>query len=165
MTYLVYIAFAAILLLIGLSIKESFYDKRQISGCIITGDVVTLQKIFERIHQTCQIISFDYQKNPINFLNVKEFTSSEVGPMNLAYPKNWEGPYVEDNLEVQGKAYQVVRTKQGYFIIPGDGVVLPNGKKLGSEVPIDETTDIMALTQDNQSLNYNGKALAAPLNL
>lgn len=165
MTYLVYIGFAAILAFIGLSIKESFYDKRQISGCIIVDDVAKLQKIFERIHQTCQIISFDYQKNPINFLNVKEFTSSEVGPMNLAHPKNWQGPYVQDNLEVQGVAYQVVRTKQGHFIIPGDGVVLPNGKKLGSEVPIDENTDISALTKDNQPLNYHGKALAALLKL
>jgi hypothetical protein len=85
--------------------------------------------------------------------------------MNLARPKNWQGPYVEDNLEVQGIAYQVMRTKQGYFIIPGDGVVLPNGKKLGSDVPIDENTDILALTQDKQSLNYQGKALAAPLKL
>ena len=165
MTYLVYIGFAAILIFIGLSIKESFYHERQISGCIMADDVVKLQKIFEKIHQTCQIISFDYQKNPINFLNVKEFTSSEVGPMNLVYPKKWQGPYVQDNPEVQGKAYQVVKTKQGHFIIPGDGVVLPNGKKLGSDLPIDENTDIQALTQDKQPLNYQGRALAASLKL
>ncbi len=164
-TYLVYIGFAAILIFIGFSIKESFYRERQIGGCIMADDVTKLQKIFEKIHQTCQIISFDYHKNPINFLNVKEFTSSEVGPMNLAYPQKWQGPYVEDNPEVQGKAYQVIRTKQGHFIVPGDGVVLPNGKKLGSDVPIDENTDIPVLTQDKQPLNYKGRALAASLHI
>ncbi len=165
MTYVVYLGFAAILIFIAISIGESFYRERQISGCIIADDVVNLQKIFEKIHQDCRILSFDYQKNPINFLNVKAFTSSEVGPMNLTYPNKWQGPYVEDNPEVQGKAYQVVRTKLGHFIIPGDGVVLPDGKKLGSDVPIDENTDIAALTLEKQPLNYQGRALAAPLKL
>src|SRR5262245_19149557 len=109
MTYLVYIGFVAILIFIGISVKESLYRTQEISGCIIADDVVKLQKIFGEIHRTCHIISFDYQKNPINFLNVKAFTSSEVGPMNLAYPDKSQGPYVEDNLEVQGIAYQVVR--------------------------------------------------------
>jgi len=163
--YLVYLGFAVILIFIAFSIKESFYRKRQISGCIIAYDVKKLQKIFEDIHQTCRIISFDYQKNPINFLNVKSFTSSEVGPMNLAYPEKWQGPYLADNLEVQGIAYQVVRTKNGHFIIPGDGVVLPKGKKIGLDLSIDENTDISALVLNKQPLNYKGRALAAPLKL
>lgn len=165
MTYLVYVLFASILVFIAFSIKESFYDKRQLSGVIMAADVAKLQKIFEDIHQSCRIISFDYKKNPINFLNVKAFTSSEVGPMNLADPKGWQGPYILDNPEMQGIAYQVIRTKQGHFIIPGDGVVLPDGKKLGSDLLIDENTDIAALTLDKKPLNYQGKALAAPLNL
>lgn len=163
--YVVYLAFAVILVFVGLSIKESFYHERQISGTVIANDVQKLQKIFEDIHKTCRILSFDYPKNPINFLNVQTFTSSEVGSMNLAHPKKWQGPYVEDNLEVQGIAYQVVRTKKGYFITPGDGVTLPNGKKVGSDIPIDENTDISALVQPGQPFNFKGRALAAPLKL
>ena len=62
---------------------------------MIAQEVVQLRDIFHRIHKTCVIIDFDEQKNHINFLNVEKFTGSEVGPMNLAHPEKWEGPYLE----------------------------------------------------------------------
>ena len=72
---------------------------------IIDRDVKELKSILERIDKECKILSFDYQKNRINFLNVKSFSGSEVGSINLAFPKKWEGPYLLDNPTYQEKEY------------------------------------------------------------
>ena len=143
----------------------SRYQGSEIVGDIIDSDVKKLVVIFEQINNTCIISSFDYQKNPINFLNVERFTGSEVGPMNLVHPDKWEGPYVKDNLTVQSIEYQVVRTKFGYFITPGEGVVLPNGKIIGKDIILDESADILKMAGDENYLRYNNEPLAAQLSL
>ncbi len=150
---------------VGIFIYLSFWvfkkSSKQVTLDMMSQDVQTLKGIFDRIQMTCKIIDFDYQKNPINFLNVEEFTGSEVGPMNLAYPENWEGPYVPDNPTMQALEYQIVKTKQGYFITPGDGVTLPNGKVIGKDIPLDENADMATVIKND--LTVSGKVLAAPI--
>ncbi len=142
-----------------------FYENKRDAGIEISGDIAHLVSIFKKIDKDCGILSFDYQKNPIDFLTVTKFVSSEIGSMNLAYPQNWKGPYVDDNPEMQAKMYQVVRTKQGYFITPGDGVKLPNGKVIGKDIILDENADIFSMMGNQNELLYKDKALAAPLTL
>jgi hypothetical protein len=151
--------------LIVVTYFSSRYKTKETTGILIAQDIARLSEIFQRIHEQCKILSFDYQKNPINFLNNISFVSSEVGPMNLANPEGWKGQYVDDNPTIQGKEYQIVRTKQGYFITPGEGVWLPNGKVIGKDIMLDENTDIPALMRDKNGLQFEGKALAAPLPL
>ena len=151
--------------LFGISLFNFFKTSDEVTGSVIAQDIAKLAQIFGTIHARCHIINFDYQKNPINFLNVKEFRSSEVGSMNLGYPKRWQGPYLDDNLAVQGKQYQVVRTNQGYFITPGEGVELPNGKVIGKNIILDENANISAMMQDRNALSYKGYPLAARMNL
>lgn len=153
------------LTLVSLFIVMSFFtfkrSSKQLTIDIMVEDINNLKGIFDRIQATCRIISFDYQKNRINFLNVGEFVGSEVGPMNLAYPDKWKGPYVRDNPTMQTLEYQVVRTKKGYFVTPGDGVELPNGKIIGKDIQLTENTDIEQLMKTD--LLIEGKALAAPI--
>ncbi len=78
-------------------------------------------------------------------------------------PEKWEGPYLNRNLVFEGKEYQVVRTNKGYFITPGEGVTLPNGTTIGKDIVLNETSDIAAMSQDKQPLNYNHQALAVPI--
>ncbi len=141
------------------------YRSTDLTGNVIADDVQKLAKIFDAIHEQCGIISFDYQQNPINFLNVKSFTSSEIGPMNLSYADKWNGPYLEDNLAVQGKEYMVVRTQKGYFITPGEGVKLPNGFIIGKDIVLNESADIEAMMRNPQKLLFKERSLAARLNL
>lgn len=152
-----------VLVLIAITVVNYYYRPKVYVAQLITHDLATLQDIFKKIDARCKILGFDYQKNPINFLNVGTFKSSEVGPMNLTYPTQWQGPYLAENLRIQGKEYQVVKTNKGLFITPGDGVELPNGKVIGKEIMLDEKADIHALMQDDNALRYDGKALAAPL--
>ena len=154
-----------VVIFIGINFFNVTYRARHNTGVLIADDVIQLQEIFHRIHKTCNIIDFDYQKNPINFLNVKGFSSSEVGPMNLVHPDKWEGPYVEDNPTMQATEYQIVYTKKGYFITPGEGVKLPNGKVIGKDIILDEDADIPALMIDTDGLLFKDRALAAPLDL
>jgi len=151
------------ILIIGVAVFRMIYQVRVSSDQIISREVVQLVEIFKRIDKKCKIIDFDYQKNIINFLNVEKFAGSEIGSMNLTYPKQWEGPYLNDNPTIQGKEYLIVRTKKGYFITPGQGVELANGKTIGKEILLDENVDISVLMADPEGLQFQGKALAAPL--
>jgi hypothetical protein len=156
-----------LLSLAGITLFNAWYEYRLNKGTIIAQDIQELADIFERIDKTAGILSFDYQKNNINFLNIKKdgFVGSEVGPLNLVHPEKWEGPYVQDNPTVQGKEYQVVRTKTGYFIVPGEGVTLPNQKVMGKDIIIDESTAVMPMMHEEGLLRYRGKALAAPIHI
>ncbi len=151
--------------LLFMTIVNVFMRTRESTGQLITRDIQVLTDIFKQIHETCTIIDFDYQKNRINFLNVGSFIGSEVGPMNLVHPERWQGPYVADNPTMQAIEYQVVRTKKGYFITPGQNVKLPNGKIIGTDVILDEDANIAAMMQDEQALMYQDATLAAPLPL
>lgn len=148
-----------------MTIYYYWYQSFAVTAHVIDTDIAQLVTIFKRIDKDCKIISFDSQQNPINFLNVRSFTSSEVGPMNLMHPVDWQGPYVKDNLTVQGIEYMVVRTDHGYFITPGKGVRLPNGKIIGKDIIVDEHADIASMISEGHDLFYNGKRLAAELKL
>jgi len=150
-------------LLVGVMVFRLLYQVRTGADQLIAQEVQQLVEIFKRIDKKCEIIDFDYQKNPINFLNVKSFVGSEVASMNLAFPDQWEGPYLNDNPTIQQQTYMVVDTKKGYFITPGEGVVLANGKVIGKDIILDKDTDIPAMMQDKNMLMFEGKALAAPL--
>jgi hypothetical protein len=135
------------------------------TGTILVNEITQLADIFKKIDDTCTILSFDNQKNEINFLNVKKggFVGSQIGPMNLAHPEKWEGPYVVENLKMFDHVYQIVRTNKGYFITPGDGLKLPNGRVIGKDILLDANADIAHMMHDETLLSFNGKPLAAAI--
>lgn len=130
-----------------------------ITNAMIVDHVEELTDIFQRIDKECQIIGFEHEKNNIDFLNVVKFVGSEVGSMNLTYPNNWQGPYVKDNPTVQEKQYVVVVTKDGYYIAPGDGIELANGKVIGKDIIINKESDFAQLTGDPEALQYNDQPM------
>lgn len=141
-----------------------FQAKHEINE-FIAADTSHLTEVLQRIDQQCEIMSFDQEKSYINFLNVGCFEGSEVGPMNLAYPKNWEGPYLKDNPTLQGFYYYVLKTRNGYYIVPGDGVKLTNGKVLGKDIVVSSTTDIDELLKNEPGLWFNTVPLITKLTL
>lgn len=157
LTYIVGIFF--IVSLIAFSSWELIYRTRTSQDVLIATDIQMLREIFQKIHQQCRITGFDAQKNPINFLNVKAFAGSELGSMNVAYPRQWQGPYVSDNPTMQDIPYQIINTKYGYFIMPGDGVILSNGKVIGKDIPTDFEADIPHMLQDPHMLQITIRPL------
>ena len=165
-SYLQIIISLLLLLLFGISLITFWYQTKINTEIIITDDVATLATIFKKINKACTIIDFKYQQqNYIDFLNVISFKGSEIGTMNLKYPKKWRGPYLRDNPTVQGKHYQIVRTNQGYFIAPGNGVKLKNGAVIGKDIILDMNADIFAMMKNPAQLNFQGKPLAVHLDL
>jgi len=132
---------------------------------LIAQEVAQLKTIFEKIDASCGILGFDNEKNSIDFLTVISFVSSEIGSMNLKHPKGWQGPYLQDNPTIQGKYYQIVQTRTGYYIAPGDGVKLSNGKIIGKDIILNKDTDFLKLLSKNGDLRIRGKALAAKIEL
>ena len=151
------------IILIAISIFGFYYGTRSETAQDIAAEVTVLTQIFTRIDATCSITGFQNQKNPIDFLTVKKdgFVGSQVGSMSLAHPEKWDGPYVERNFEVQGKEYQIIRTKQGYYITPGHGVTLPNGAIIGKDIILDEHADVDSMILNTKKLRYNNQPLAA----
>lgn len=152
-------------ILVGILGVNFYYRSRWYTVGVVTQDLKVLQDIFKRIDESCTIMSFDAPITPINYLNVKSFEGSEIGAMNIVYPSRWEGPYLKDNLTIQGLEYQIVRTQKGYFITPGNGVTLPTGKEMGQDIVLTETSDIAKMANEEGVLLYKGQALAAPLPL
>ncbi len=150
---------------VGMTLVNTLYRAKDDAGMMMADAVIELRDTFRRIHKTCVIIDFDNQKNSINFLNVEKFTGSEVGPMNLAHPEKWQGPYLQENPTMQHIAYQVVSTQKGYFITPGDGVKLPNNKIVGKDIVLDKKADIEAMMINPELLMYKDRPLAAALEL
>lgn len=146
-----------------IAIFNTFVSTRQYEGDIIERDIIRLADALRQVEKDCKIISFEAQKNSINFLNVKSFEGSQVGPLNLKHPDRWKGPYLDHNPSMQSIEYQLVRTKKGYFVAPGDGVKLPNGKVIGKDIRFDENADIDAMIKDEEQLKYKDKVFAAPL--
>jgi hypothetical protein len=156
---------AGIIIFIGITFFDTWYRAKDDAGLMMAAEIIQLRDIFHRIHRTCTIIDFDAQKNPITFLNVATFSGSEVGPINLVHPDKWEGPYLQANPTIYHIAYQVVSTKKGYYVTPGDGVKLPNNKIVGTDIILDQKADIDAMMVNEQELMYNDKPLAARLDL
>lgn len=157
------IAIAIIIGLIGFSIATFRARKERDIGMLLAQDIQHLADVFKDINETAGIAGFDFQKNEINFLNIKKdgFVGSEVGSMNLIDPKKWQGPYIRPISDLQEHNYMIVRTKQGYFITPHDGVRLPNGKVIGTDIVLDENANIEQMMQPDGPLSYQGRPLAA----
>jgi hypothetical protein len=148
---------------VALSMKDTVYRWYQVTAQDITQDLQTLQVVFNKINSSCVITGFDNEKNQINFLTVAAFAGSQVGSMNVENPAGWQGPYMQENLTAQGKEYQIVHAKDGYFILPGDGVVLPTHKIMGQDVTVSGRVAVQPLLATE--FTYKGKPLAVQVTI
>lgn len=141
------------------------WQAREDNDIQIAQHIEKLSQIFTQIESCCNITGFRSQKDFIDFLNVSSFEGSQVGPMNLEHPEKWTGPYVKNNLSIEGKLYQVIQYDDKYYIVPGDGVKLANGKVIGETLILNSKSDLPALMSDSNALysNIAKKPLAAEI--
>lgn len=128
-------------------------------------DITELKYTLEKIQTDCYIYNFEHEKNYIDFLNVVKFSGTTVGSMELGFPYNWKGPYLKINPKIQDRLYVVLKNKQGYFIVPGDGVHLANGKIIGKDLILDQNSDMKKLMQDFDGLMSSSGVLAAEIKI
>lgn len=130
---------------------------------IIQTDLERISRSLNAIDSSCSITDITTDRLPITFLNVEKFTGKELGGLVLGHPELWHGPYAHENPMLQTHPYELVKGEDGYYIVPGAGVQLPNGKKMGVDVVISVQTDVASLTKEGGVLNYQGYLLARPL--
>ena len=155
-----YFTLSFIALLIGLSFFKLTYDRPQVKVEKMSQDLDSLLSILHQIDDECSILSIKSSVNAIDFLNVKEFVGSEIGCLNLAYPRRWKGPYLHDNLTMQGHLYEIVKVKDGYYIVPGRGVELPNSLIIGKDIIFTEDLLLDEMLFNDGKLTFEGIPLA-----
>ncbi len=128
-------------------------------------DVIELKYVLERIQKDCYIYKFEHEKSYIDFLNVIKFAGNNLGSIQLGFPENWQGAYLKNNPKIQDKFYMVLKNKQGYFVVPGDGVHLANGKVIGKDLILDQNSDMRKLMQDYEGLLSNSGVLATEIKI
>jgi len=146
-----------------LFVLRVFYTRPSLIASIIEDDINLIVLSLKKIDDTCNILSVDDENNEVDFLNVKSFVGSRVGALTLAYPDRWEGPYLNINPTIQDQHYQIVKAGDGIFVMPGNGVKLPNGKVIGKDFKVSRGTIVAELLKQNGALRYDDKLLAEKL--
>jgi len=139
------------------------YNRPFFKSRLIAFDTHRISRTLKEIDEYCNILSVRSSRNSIDFLTVKEFVGSEVGCLNLAYPKQWKGAYFRDNPSIRGRVYEIVKAEEGFYVLPGQGVELPNGLEMGKDVIITPETKVEPLLDKDELLNYQGIALGKRL--
>ena len=160
-----FIVFSVTLLTLFLTIFvfRIFRSRTEVLGTVIVDDLAHIERVLNQLDKDCNILSIRTERAVLDFFTVERFAGSTVGCLNLAHPKKWKGPYMKQNPSVQGKLYEVVGTKEGYFVIPGYGVKLPNGLVMGKDVAIRYDTPLAAMLKPGGMLSYEGKPLGIQL--
>jgi len=146
------------------SLYKVLYDMPLQEAKIVAEDVRRIASVLHDIDKRCNILSIKPNHDAIDFLTVgKSFAGSEVGSLNLAYPQHWQGPYLKSNPTFKGTHYDLVRAKDGFYVVPGRGMKLPNGLIMGRDVIIDGGVVAADLIKPNGPLHYQGLDLAQRL--
>lgn len=154
------------LLILGVSfVVWQFYKGTSDVNSVIIADIAQLAEIIKRVDARCKIIGFSHEKNNIDFLHLSTVPGRQVNALIIDYPEQWQGPYLKRDLKIQGAFYQIVQTRTGYFIVPGQGVRLDSGKIIGRDIMISKETDLGPLMQHDGLLTdpLTHKPLAAQL--
>jgi len=139
---------------------QTYQNKPHHVASVISENLATINRVLLKIDKECNILSIKGDGITLDFLTVGKFAGSVVGGMNLAYPKKWKGPYLKRDPLYKGIFYELVKAKDGVFIVPGKGAVLPNGLIVGKDFSITSITSINSMLQPGGKLYYKGKAFA-----
>ncbi|QQR49634.1 hypothetical protein IPF37_02215 [bacterium] len=162
-SYFTYISTTVLMVLVLTFFGKLYHSQPYFVASVITSSLENIQAVMSDINQSCNILSVHEDHIVVDFLTTKSFEGSVIGGLNLAYPKKWRGPYTSSNPSFNGHFFEVVRALEGYFVVPGHGVKLPNNYVVGKDFTIDTKTSMRQLLATDGPLNYKGIKLAVPL--
>lgn len=162
-SYFPYISGVLMVLLLAIFVKMTYSDKPEILAEVIHNDLGLIMQDLADIDASCNILSIRSDHCVVDFLTVERFEGSMVGELNLAYPNRWRGPYRKKNPSVQDRFYEIIKVKDGYVLVPGAGVNLPNKAVVGTDIIIKETMSADDLIGKSGLLIYNNFVLGRKL--
>ena len=156
--YFVYFSSMVLLSVFGIFVYQILRERPLFLATVITSDLVQIERHLNEIDRDCNILSILPER-----ANVGKFAGSTIGSLNLAYPEKWQGPYMRRNPTIHGIFYELVRTREGVYIVPGRGVTLPNGLVVGKDFEITFATEVNTMLQPGGQLSYKNEPLAKML--
>lgn len=154
-----------LIVLLTLFVFKIIYHRPYYLASVIEQDLTRIADVLAHVDKKCSILSINGQRMPVNFLTVKQFVGSAVGGLNLAYPQKWEGPYLQTNPTHQQRFYEIVQTHDGIFLVPGDGVVLPNGLQMGRDIVLKYDASLKKMLSVGGELNHQGAIFGLELGI
>lgn len=161
--YFVLFSSSLLLVLLTIFVFKIFNSRSSVMTVAIRDDLAVIEKALSDIDTKCNILSIRPGGGVIDFLTVATFKGSSIGMLNLAHPRRWKGPYANVNPSVQGYMYEMVSTKEGYFVLPGKGVRLPNKLLMGKDIVLSHDSAVTIMMQPGGRLNFQGQPLAKRL--
>ena len=161
--YFVFLGATVLVGFLALFIWTGYKEQTYFSSIVIKKELHEIYKSIKQIDDDCNILSFDQVVNTVDFLTVEKFLGSEVGGLNLAYPKNWNGPYLTYTPVLQGKPFLIIKTDTGLFIVPGNDVKLPNGLVIGTDFVFNAKSNINEMIKPEGKLSFEGQSLAVKI--
>lgn len=149
-----------LVLLIGVSFIKLLSERPLFMATLVSKDIKKIVTKLEIIDEQCVATSLGSGRTPLNFFTVKNFTGSVIGGIELQNPVGWRGPYLEVNPSLQQQYYELVETGDGFYVIPGRGVILPNGYVVGKDFDVMKDTDVAKMLQPGGFLHYKNEQLA-----
>ena len=128
-------------------------------------DLEQLVVVLQKVDKDCSIVSIDSGSGVIDFLTIEKLLGVDAGCLMIAYPEKWAGPYLKKDLMYQGAYYEIVQTNHGFYIVPGNGVRLPNGFVMGQDLEINSKIEIEPLLKPGARLCYKNNRFAMPLDV
>lgn len=158
--YFVYFSSFLLVAILGLFVYQVLKERPQYLAAVIQSDLGQIEKHLATIDKDCNILSINSGRVYIDFLNVEKFSGSMVGGINLAYAEKWTGPYMKRSPTLQGVFYEIVKTREGIYIVPGQGVKLPNGMVVGKHFDVTYASPMAQMLKPGGQLHYKGDSLA-----
>lgn len=147
--------------LIGITLWQLYVEAKRTASRTIREHVAEIAQALSAIDAECGIIEIAHDRNYIDFLSVGQFSGARVGPLKLKNPEKWRGPYLQTTPLIQEKMYELIRMKDGFAVVPGNGVQLANGKIIGKDIVFDRSGDIDTFLTAETGLEFEGKPLIA----
>lgn len=142
---------------------KTYSSRSEVMAGTMKDDLIKIEQCLERIDKDCNILSIRAERAFIDFLTVEKFTGSMVGCLNLAHPAKWKGPYLRQNPTIQDRPYEIIKAKEGFFLVPSQGVKLPNGLIVGKDVVFTRGSQVLPMLTSGGLLNHKGQALGLRL--
>ena len=121
-------------------------------------DLYRIAAALKQLDNDCSISDMRVGLHPIELLTHQNLPSEHIY-IDLKNSENWDGPYLSGSATIQGKPYQLLKTKRGLFVVPGDGVQLPLAFIIGQDITWHAESDIAALSAPGNVLFYKSGPL------
>lgn len=154
-----YVGMGALVVLISLCTLHFVMRSPQWRVSVVQSDLHRIAKALRALDRDCFICDMRVGLHPVQILTRTHANQNSMY-IRLKNPEKWRGAYLEHVPTLQSKPYQLLKTNKSLFIVPGEGVTLPSGLTIGTDVEWHADTDVASLAAAGGPLFYKSGPVA-----